>query len=172
MINKRVRQLLAEDRPAWGLFINLAEPAVVEIAGHAGYDFAIFDMEHTSLTFQSVENLLRASGNVGMTGIVRVPDKNPKTILRAVDIGADGVMVPHVLDASEARQVVEAARYRPEGDRGISGVCRAANYGATPFLKHAEQSNRDLLVSVMIEDQSAAEDIEAIAAVEGLDVCF
>lgn len=170
----RMRQLLAEDRPAWGVFATMTDPASVEIAGYAGYDFAIVDMEHSSLDLQTVENMLRAAGSVGITSIVRVPENNPKTILRVVELGPDGILIPHVRDAADARQAVEAARYRPGGDRGISGTTRAAHYGrlGADFPAFAERINRDLLVIALIEDASAVEDIEGIAAVDGLDVCF
>jgi 2-keto-3-deoxy-L-rhamnonate aldolase RhmA len=108
VISTRARKRPDAGQPAWGLFINMSDSAVTEIAGHAGHDFAIVDMEHTALDFQTVENLLRAAANAGLTGIVRVPENNPRTILRACDRGADGGMVPHVLSADKTRRAVNA----------------------------------------------------------------
>ncbi len=170
----RLRQLLEEDQPAWGVFITMTDPAGAEIAGYSGYDFAVVDMEHTSLDLQTVENMLRAAAAAGITSIVRVPENAAKLILRVLELGPDGVLIPHVRDADDARRAVEAARYQPLGDRGISGATRAAQYGrlGADFVAFTEGVNRDLLVIALIEDVSAVEDIEGIAAVEGLDVCF
>jgi 4-hydroxy-2-oxoheptanedioate aldolase len=170
----RVRQLLDEDKPAWGVFVSIAAPAIVEIAGHAGYDFAVVDMEHTSIDFPAVENMIRAGNGVGISVIVRVPENNHSTILRVADIGADGIIIPHVRNAQDVQRAVDAAKYQPLGQRGILERCRAADYGVSSadFIAFTRKANHDLLLIALIEEASAVDDIEAIASVDGLDVCF
>lgn len=170
---KRVRDLWAQDKPAWGIWVSLADPGIVEIAGYAGFDYVAVDLEHTALDLQTVENMIRAGNASSVTTMVRVPENNPKMILRVVELGPDGIMIPHIVDAADARKAVEAAKYRPIGDRGMSALTRAAHYGAHvgSFLPVTQEINRDLIVYCLIEEKSAADDIEAIASVEGIDVC-
>lgn len=171
---RRVREMLAMDQPAWGVWVTLPAPAIVEVAAYAGYDFVALDMEHCALDFLTIENMLRAAAATRISSFIRVPENNPKTILRAVEIGPDGIIIPHVRDAADVRRAVEAARFRPLGDRGMSDKTRAGQYGAaaSDFLAFTQQVNRDLMVVALIEEASAVEDIEAIAALDGLDVCF
>ncbi len=174
METNRIRQLWAENKPAIGLWVALADPGIVEIAAYAGYDFVAIDQEHCALDFQTIENMLRAAKAAGVASMVRVPENNMKAILRIVELGPDGVFIPHIHDSADAKKAVEAVRYRPFGDRGISGSTRAARYGldGPDFPAFARRINQEVVVAAMIEDKSAVDDIEAIAATEGVDVCF
>jgi 2-keto-3-deoxy-L-rhamnonate aldolase RhmA len=172
MACRRLREMIDSNTPAFGLWVSLADPAVVEIAAYAGYDYVNIDMEHTALDLGVIENMLRAAHSCGISALVRVPENNRGWIQRAAEIGPDGLFIPHVRNAEDARQAVIAAKYPPVGDRGISGSTRAASYGSGgDFNAYAEAINRDFIIHAQIEDLSAVEDIEAIAAVEGLDVC-
>lgn len=169
---KRLREMIDSNTPAFGLWVSLADPAVVEIAALAGYDYVNIDMEHTSMDLGLIENMLRAAHSCGISALIRVPENNRGWIQRACEIGPDGVYIPHVRNANDARDAVIAAKYPPVGDRGISGSTRAARYGAGgDFQKYAEAINKEFIIFAQIEDLSAVEDIEAIAAVDGLDVC-
>jgi 4-hydroxy-2-oxoheptanedioate aldolase len=169
----RLRNMIDANQPAFGLWVSIADPAVVEIAAYAGYDYVNIDMEHTGLDLPLVENMLRAASAAGISALVRVPGNDPNVILRVAEIGPDGLFIPHVRNAEDARAAVRAAKYAPIGDRGISGSTRAARYGldSGDFATYAARINRELIIHAQIEDQSALDDIEAIAAVEGLDVC-
>lgn len=159
-------------RAAFGAWATMADPAVVEMIGHAGYDFTVIDMEHVANDFQTTEHMIRAADAVGITSIVRVPENNPKVILRVLDCGAQGVMVPHVMSAADARLAVAACRYPPAGERGISPTGRAARYGFDDFDAHARRSDEEVLVVAMIEDRQAVEEIDAIVSTPGLDVAM
>ena len=100
--------------------------------------------------------------------------KNHSTILRVADMGIDGIIIPHVRNSDDVRAAVDASKYQPQGHRGILERCRAAQYGAASadFPAVAKQANHDLLVVALIEEATALDDIEAIANVDGLDVCF
>jgi 4-hydroxy-2-oxoheptanedioate aldolase len=169
----RLRNMLNAGEPAFGLWVSIADPAVVEIVAYAGFDYVNIDMEHTTLELATVENMCRAASASGISALVRVPENNPKAILRIVELGPDGIVVPQIRDAADARNAVRAAKYAPLGERGIKAATRAARYGAdaSDFAAYAERINSNLVIYAQIEDQGAIDDLEAIAAVDGIDVC-
>ena len=111
-----------------------------------------------------------AAERVGITPIVRTPGFDPAFILRLLDMGVQGIQVPHVSDPETAKEAVKAVRYPPEGDRGMAAGSRAADFGKTPLLEHMARSNREILLACMIEDMAAVERIDEIAAVKGVDL--
>ena len=106
----------------------------------------------------------------GVTSIIRVPDNDEKLILRLLDAGAEGIIVPHVAGLEGAKRAVEAVRYAPLGHRGGAGSTRAAAYGTIPWEEHTRQSNQEIVLSVMTEDDQGINDIEKIAALDGIDL--
>lgn len=170
MHDDNLRRRLQKGETVIGTFVSIAEPAIIEAVGFAGYDFALIDMEHTAIDFGDLIHMLRAATAVGITPLVRVGAVEANPILRVLDSGAAGVVAAHVRSADEARCLVEACRYPPEGKRGVSGGSRAAAYGAHPFTQHAKTSNRQILTVALIEDVEGVEAIEDIVAVPGLDV--
>jgi 2-keto-3-deoxy-L-rhamnonate aldolase RhmA len=127
-------------------------------------------MEHTSFDLHDVQLAVMAAERVGVTPIVRTPGFDPAFILRLLDMGVQGIQVPHVGDAAAARAAVKAVRYPPFGDRGMAAGSRAAEFGKIPLVEHMAQSNREVLLACMIEDMAAVEQIDEIAAVEGVDL--
>jgi 2-keto-3-deoxy-L-rhamnonate aldolase RhmA len=170
MRKNRIREKWIQDKMAVGTYVNLADPAVVEIIGLAGFDAAFIDMEHTAFSLETVQEMLRACDLMGIASLVRVPDNNPKTILRILDMGAQGVQVPHIGGINDAMNMVKAVRYAPLGERGMGGPTRAARYGAFPSTEHLETSNSEILLSVMVEDKTAIDELEDIASIEGIDL--
>lgn len=165
----RLRARLAGGERVYGLINSIPAPLLVEMIGHAGFDFVILDLEHVSVNPQTLENVIRAAECCGLTPLVRVPGVEPGTILRALDAGAQGVVVPRVQDAAQARQAVRAARYHPLGERGISGG-RTTGFGILPLAEYMAMANREIMVVAMIEDVAGVENIGAIAAVQGIDM--
>jgi 4-hydroxy-2-oxoheptanedioate aldolase len=170
MRKNKVKEKIARGELAVGTYVSLADPAVVEVIGLAGYDAAFIDMEHTSFDIPLVEQMIRACEIVDIVPIVRVPDNNPKTILRVLESGAMGIQVPHIGGEGDAGEAVKAVRYSPLGERGMGGATRAARYGAIPMAEHKATSNEEILLIVMVEDMAAVEQLEAIASVEGVDL--
>ncbi len=158
--------------PAFGAWATMADPAVAEMIGYAGYDFALIDMEHVANDFQTTEQMIRAADAASVTPIVRVPENNPKVILRVLDSGAQGVMIPHIMGGADARAAVAACRYPPRGERGISPTGRAAHYSFDGFDQHARESDEEILVVAMIEDRQAVEEADAVMSTPGLDVAL
>lgn len=152
-----------------GTFVTFPSATIVEICGHAGFDFVILDAEHGPLTPGSCEDLVRAADVTGMTPIVRVTRNHPKDILRYLDIGALGVQIPMVRTAEDARRAVEAVKYYPLGQRGAGGA-RASAWGMRGgFGQYMIDSNRETMVIIQIETQEAVENISSILSVEGVD---
>jgi len=167
----RVKKILREGGLALGTYTGgIADPQIVEIIGHAGFDAAFIDMEHTSFDLRDIQLMVMAAERVGITPIVRTPGFDPAFILRLLDMGVQGIQVPHISNAAAARAAVKAVRYAPLGDRGMAGASRASDYGKVSLKEHMEQSNREITLAVMIEDLPALDEIDEIAATEGIDI--
>ena len=133
MQTNRVKKILREGGLALGTYTGgIADPQIVEIIGHAGYDAAFIDMEHTSFDLRDIQLMVMAAERVGITPIVRTPGFDPAFILRLLDMGVQGIQVPHINDARAAREAVKAVRYAPLGERGMAGASRASDYGNIP----------------------------------------
>jgi 2-keto-3-deoxy-L-rhamnonate aldolase RhmA len=170
MRQNRVKKVMREGKLAFGAFVELADPQVVEIIGLAGFDAAFIDMEHTTFDLTLVEEMIRAADLVGVTSIVRIPGNDSSLILRLLDAGAEGIIVPHVEGLEGAKEAVNAVRYPPLGQRGAAGGTRAARFGTISWPEHTLQSNEEILLSVMVEDAKGIDDVEKIAALDGIDL--
>ncbi len=166
----RIKKIISSGRLALGQWVGLCDPAVVEIMALAGYDFAAIDLEHTMFDLQTVENMVRAAEATQIAPFVRVPSVDPKMILRIMECGAQGIILPHIHTAEELKYAVEAVRYWPMGNRGISGSTRAARYLAEDFIAYAKSSNEETMVVALIEEVDAVDRIDEILSVDGLDV--
>jgi 2-keto-3-deoxy-L-rhamnonate aldolase RhmA len=152
-----------------GTWTTLSDPAVAEIAA-TDFDFVVVDTEHTPLGLETVTDCLRAVHAAGGTGVVRTPWNDPVRIKRLLDSGPDGLLVPMVESAAEARGAVDATRYPPAGTRGVAAA-RAADYGRT-FESYVRESHRDVAVIVQIESETGVENAADIASVDGIDGVF
>jgi 4-hydroxy-2-oxoheptanedioate aldolase len=162
---------LKEGQAIIGPIVGFTSPHLVEIAGHAGFDFVFIDCEHGPIGLDECEAMVRAADLVGLSTIVRVPENNPQQILRYLDLGAHGVQVPHLTSKDDALRVVDATKYAPKGSRGMGGG-RAAEYGlgaitGEDFLEYA---NQQTWVSGMIEDLEGIKNLDQILTVDGLDI--
>ena len=166
----RVKQVMREGQLALGAYVTLADPQIVEIIGLAGFDAAFIDMEHTDFDLPLISQMIRAADLAGVTSVIRVPDNDAKLILRLLDMGAEGIIVPHVAGIEGAQKAVDAVRYPPLGHRGAAGGTRAASYGTVSWEEHTRQSNQEILLSVMTEDEKGIRDIDKIAALDGIDL--
>jgi 2-keto-3-deoxy-L-rhamnonate aldolase RhmA len=156
-------------RPLLASFVGIGHPAVAEIMAWRGFRLLCIDGEHSAFGPAAVEELIRAGGAAGARTLVRVPGIGP-AIGHALDSGADGIIVPRVASAGEARQAVDAVRYPPAGQRG-AGIGRAAKYGQDLGGLLA-RANDDVLLVVQVETRAGVEAAREIAAVDGVDVIF
>ena len=168
-INKTKAKLL-EGKLALGANLNFYAPVIAELYGVMGFDWVWIDCEHGSSNDSEAENMIRAAELYDLTPIVRVPNAFPSTLLRFLDRGAQGLIVPHISNKSEAEAVAQASHYYPLGDRSSATGGRTNRLGAglTPS-EYYEAANKETLVITMIETPEAVENVRAIAAVPGVD---
>jgi len=166
----RVKQKLARGEVCRGGWIQIGHPAVAEIMAHAGFDWIAIDDEHAIIDFETGGNIFGAIRNSGTVAMVRVRENNELVIRRWLDAGAQGIIVPMIDTAEQARAAVASAQYPPRGRRGF-GFCRANQYGAE-FPAYVRDANDDLLLIAQIEHIEAVRNIDAILAVEGIDGTF
>jgi 4-hydroxy-2-oxoheptanedioate aldolase len=154
-----------------GLFNNCSDPSLVEICGHAGFDFVVIDLEHGALDIPTAANLCRAADGVKLAPLIRVAQNAPAQIQAALDLGSAGIVVPQVQTQAEAMAAVKASKFNPLGTRGLSFATRAGMYGAAG-TQITEAINQTSLVIVQVEGQEGVNNIEAIASVPHLDGIF
>lgn len=150
-----------------GSWITIGHPAIAEIMAKAGFDWLAIDMEHAPISIAQCQELIRTIDLCGVTPLVRVAQNNAVFIKQALDAGAAGVIVPMVNSKEEAEAAVRAAKYSPEGYRGV-GLARAQGY-CTDFEKYKKYADEETIVIVQIEDIKAVNDLESIFKVKGVD---
>jgi 4-hydroxy-2-oxoheptanedioate aldolase len=162
-VSELADRLRRGERLRW-LFVKMPCPAEIELAGATGFDAVIIDTEHGSA--EGLEHHLRAADAAGIAALVRVPNADAPPILRALDGGAAGIVVAHVLDGSGARRALDAAHYPPRGHRGLALTTRAGRHGTAGLEAHLA---RRPLVIAQIEDAEAVERTREIVAIDGVD---
>ncbi len=163
------KERLKAGKAAIGVGLQFTSPALVEIAGYAGFHWVYIDCEHGPMSEESVENMVRAAEISGITPVVRPSAVTPEAILRYLDLGAQGIIVPHVETKADAEAAVSAIKYPPQGDRGLAGV-RWSKYGtAGPLSDLIKDANDMTMVIALIESVRGVENIEAIISVPGVD---
>ena len=167
-----LRQTLQTGHCAVGSWINTASPVTAELMSAAGFDFLTVDAEHSAVDLPGAQMLFQAirAGNANCAPLVRLPGNDYTITRRFMDAGAVGVIAPLINSAEQARGVVRAVKYPPEGERGV-GFCRANLYGMR-FDEAMETANDDTFVCVQIEHVEAVHNIEEILSVPGLDAVF
>jgi 4-hydroxy-2-oxoheptanedioate aldolase len=149
---------------------QMRTPNIAMIAAACGFDAIYIDLEHNPTSLETAAAISVAALGLGVTPIARVTSHDPHDATRILDSGAQGVMVPHVNNAAEARAVVAACRYAPLGHRSAFGSGAALGYAAMPQAEVCRRLNEETLLMAMIETPEAVENAAAIAAVEGIDV--
>jgi 4-hydroxy-2-oxoheptanedioate aldolase len=145
---------------------------LVELIGLTGFDCVWIDHEHQDISDDQIYHMCLAARATDMDAMVRIRKGEYHTFFRALETGANGIMVPHVLTAAEALNVVRNTKYAPDGLRGIDGIEAHADHGLQPFNEYIAQANRETFNAVQIEDAEGVENVEAIAAVRGVDILF
>ncbi len=168
---KYLRERALQREVLAGTWLNLGSSVTAEIAGRAGFDWLLIDLEHGSGDEAHLLGQLQAIGATEAVGIVRIAWNEAPRVKRALDLGPGGIMIPYVNTAEEARRAVAAMRYPPEGVRGAARFTRAAGF-SQDFDHYFAEANANLLTVVQIETPQAITQVEEIAAVNGVDVLF
>lgn len=165
------KQQLREGTPKIGLFLNSHSPTVAEQLAHSGYDWLLVDTQHGPMGYERLSAMLCGVASGGAKSMVRVGGYSDRPgIQQALDMGADGVLVPYINTAEEARQAVSCARYPTAGTRSVYFPQRSMNKEG--LLGYAGGANSNVIVALQVETADCIKNIDEIAAVPGVDILF
>ncbi|WP_420392465.1 aldolase/citrate lyase family protein [Acuticoccus sp.] len=164
------KRALAEGRLQLGLWCSLPGSYAAEVVAGAGFDWLLFDTEHSPIDPVTVVSQLQAAAAYPVSAVVRPASNDAVTIKRLLDVGAQSLLVPFVESPEEAAAAVAAVRYPPSGVRGVAGITRATRFGRIPG--YAKAAAEEICLVVQVESTAAIEAVEAIAAVDGVDGIF
>jgi 4-hydroxy-2-oxoheptanedioate aldolase len=171
-VNNKLREAMSAGKSVFGTFAGTPDPSIIEVLGYAGFDYIILDMEHGPLDTVITENLMRACDVSGAVPVVRVTQNNASLILRALDCGAMGVIIPQINDYESAVQVGRAAKYAPDGFRGMALGTRATKYGIMKRDEYLKFANEEPLVIIQCETQESLDNLEEIVKAPNIDMIF
>lgn len=168
-----MNKLKNRDRGLLGTWAKIASLELIEMLGHAGFDFVVVDLEHAPLTVETAYPMIFAAQAMGMGALVRLSDRQGSQIQRLLDGGADGLLVPHVADLETAHHITRSMVFAPEGTRGLGATSRAGRWGTIPVEDYVRAGNEQCLRMVQLEDWDVmhhAPDYLALAHVGGVFV--
>ena len=171
ILRNHMKEKLARDEVVASMTVRLSRSIeIVQIARTAGFDTLYVDMEHNTLSIDTTCQICMAAQQIGVTPLVRVPANSPEYICRVLDGGAMGVITPHVRSAAEAREMVKLVKFTPLGERSSGGALSHYQYRSFPTAETNAAMNDATALVVMMETLAALENVEEIAAVEGVDM--
>jgi 4-hydroxy-2-oxoheptanedioate aldolase len=165
----KLKIILGQGKIALGTLVVSSSPAIVEVAGYSGLDYVRIESEHSWRRDSSMEHMIRAARLAEITPILRIDNKDPSTIGKALEIGAGGVVVADITSREEAETVVKAAKFPPRGTRGFSNGCFAGQWGLLSGEEYIGWSENEVMVGIMVENEECVSHLSEILAVEGLD---
>ena len=166
MKRNRLKEKLSRNELTIGSWITIGHPAIPEILSHAGFDWLVIDIEHTTIDLSMVQTLISTIQSKDISALVRVSKNEEVVIKRVLDAGADGIIVPMVNSRVEAEKAIKYAKYPPDGSRGV-GLARAQGYGYR-FEEYKKEVN-DLIVIAQIEHFEGINNLKSILSVNGID---
>ncbi len=165
------KQQMRDGTPKMGLFVNSHSTTVAEQLAHSGYDWLLVDSQHGPMGFEKLSTMLAAIASGGAKSMVRVAGYHDRGgIQQALDLGADGVLVPYINTAEEARQAVSCCRYPMDGTRSVYFPQRSTNKAG--LLGYVGNANKNIIIALQVETADCITNIEEIAAVPGVDMLF
>ncbi len=171
VVRNNVKEKLARGEVVASMTVRLARSVeIARIAKTAGFDSIYVDIEHSSLSLETTSQICIAALEIGIAPFVRVPSTRPEHVSRALDAGALGVIAPHIGSAAEAREVVAAAKFPPQGERSAAGPLPHLHYRSFPAAEANAAMNEATMVVVQFETAQAIEKADEIAAVGGVDM--
>ncbi|KAJ4272239.1 hypothetical protein NW762_000950 [Fusarium torreyae] len=171
--SNRLRTALQDGKKSFGAWQMFPGANVSRVLAKSGVDWVLVDCEHGNLDDAAMHDAVPAIAALGVSPIVRLPDMQGWMVKRALDSGAHGIVVPLLRTAEEARQLVQSAKFPPQGRRGFGSPLAPERFQPEPsFSEYLQQANDALLTIVQIETKEALESIDEIAAVEGIDALF
>jgi 2-dehydro-3-deoxyglucarate aldolase/4-hydroxy-2-oxoheptanedioate aldolase len=173
MRTNRTKTRLRQGKTVLGAWLEeMRSPAVVQLWAAAGLDFLIVDMEHGAFNMETMADVVRMARLVEITPIVRVPDLAWERVGRILDAGAQGLMLPRVESAEQAREFVAYLKYPPAGRRGMASGMGNTDFQWVTTPEYIEHANQENLVIIQIENKEAVEHLDELTQVPGIDVFF
>lgn len=172
MRNSKVLEKLHNGETVFCFKSIYAEPDIVEMMGYLGVDVIWICNEHIAINPEKLKNVCRAGRAADVDIMVRRAFGNYDDLLHPLEMGAAGLMIPHCKSAKMVREIVQQTKFHPLGKRGIDGVSGDSLFGTVPPEEYIRQANEKTFIMVQIEDVEAVDEIEAIAAIEGVDIIF
>lgn len=157
---------------ALGTWSMLSAPSVMNVIASVGLDFVIIDMEHGPMSLETMEQQLYATEVAGCTPIVRLGNIDELNILKVLETGAQAILISHVTTVEDAEKVVQAAKYPPEGQRGLSPFTRQHGYSEQDLAQKIKRTNQELFVGVLVEGEDGLKNLDQICKVPGLDMVY
>jgi 4-hydroxy-2-oxoheptanedioate aldolase len=171
-INK-LKVKINEGKPVLGVWNTLASPLVTEVLAQSGLDFQIIDLEHGPFILDKVNLHVSACENApSCTPLVRIPSNQEWMSLQALDQGAHGVVVPHISNIQEAKELVKSTKYYPSGERGFTPFSKAGGFNNRNTSNYATNANNSTLSVVIIESQEGLDNLDEIIDVDGIDIIY
>jgi 2-keto-3-deoxy-L-rhamnonate aldolase RhmA len=168
-----MKQSLARGEPSLGCSVMFPSPQIVEMLGHAGFNWVLLDCEHGSLSLADVEIMAMAADAVGITAIARPRSNTAADIQSVMDRGVAGVQIPHTNSADDARRAVAAVKFGPGSGRGLAAGTRPDRWGlGAKMPDFTAQANAQSLICVQLEHAEAIRNVDEILKVDGIDVFF
>jgi 4-hydroxy-2-oxoheptanedioate aldolase len=164
-----LKNLLRKGNVVYGPWCTIPSAAVINIIAATGVDFVIIDMEHGPHSFETVEDMIRAAEVEGCSTIVRVAKNDEALILNVLDVGACGVIVPHIESREDAESAISYTKYYPLGTRGFSPFTRAGGYSLHNVKDHAEKQNKETALILLLEGKKGIDNLEDILSIEDIE---
>jgi 4-hydroxy-2-oxoheptanedioate aldolase len=156
-----------------GPFVRIAQPETVEMLAMAGFDFGVIDIEHGgAVNMNDVYPLILAAENRGLKLLARIPGISEMHIKWLLDLGIDGLQIPHVKTKEDAQRAVQYSKFDPMGERGLCRFVRAAEFSNIAKEEYLTRANSSSIIILQIEGIEGAQNIEEIVSVEGVDIIF
>jgi len=166
----KLKKILKDNKFNLGTWITISDPIIPQILSSANFDWMCVDLEHTSITLDQLKKIIISIENQNVVPLVRVGENNYNLIKRVMDIGAQGVIVPNINNALDAKAAIDAVKYPPKGKRGM-GLYRAQSFGRS-LKKYIKWNDQESIVVIQIESQEALDNIDEIFKLNELDAFF
>ena len=169
-VKTRFLEMMNRGQKPYGLFISSIDPTVTALMGDAGFDYVVIDGEHGRNDRLQVEQHVRAAAASGIVPFVRILENSQPLIQATLDVGAHGIVIPHIDTAEDARRAVEASYYSPRGKRGMCPANHAGGYSLAGWIDRTRNADDNIMVIPILESKKSIQNIEEILAVDGIDV--
>jgi len=167
-----LKRKLKDGQTVLGTWLVSPSSAVANIIAASNFDFLIIDMEHGPASYETAEDLVRAVETEDSTPLIRVPGNYEEMILRGLEVGAHGIIIPQVDSEQGAMKAVQSVKYHPDGQRGLSPFTRSAGYTAKNAENLASEQNAESFVGIIVEGKSGMENLKSIIELQYIDMIY